>query len=82
MGFSKITNAANTIAKDMASTLLRNHQYSGLPIEDLIDQACRLDQTRQYFLNHGIDLTDDSIQLQALSEFQKALSEEIIRAEN
>ncbi len=82
MSETKIAVAASDVAKNMASALLKNSDYNGLPLEDLVDKACHLDQTRNYFLNHGIDLNDDTIQLEALCEFQKALTEEIISLEN
>ncbi|PWK54518.1 hypothetical protein [Pleionea mediterranea] len=73
-----IESAAQNVANSMASSVLVGEKYDNLPLEDLIEQACTMDETKSYFQQQGIDLEDDTIQLEALCEFQKALTEAII----
>ncbi len=79
MGESSFAVAAQRVASSMATQLLSNPEFDSLPLEDLVEQACFMEDTKRLFQKQGVDLEDDSIQLEVLCEFQKAMTDEIVK---
>jgi hypothetical protein len=79
MGESSFAAAAQAVASSLAPQLVSNSELDNLSLEELVEYACFMQDTKHLFQQQGIDLDDDSIQLEVLCEFQKAMTDEIVK---